>query len=137
MPKVTVKMDVYSFGVVLLELTTGREARYDDEDSCLAEWASRHFNEGTVNASAIAEEIRDIPSYLREIMEVFTLGITCTGKLPEGRPSMEEVAQVLERIMRVGVGEYDGTPLIGTEAGSSLRRLAEDEGDECGDDSRA
>lgn len=135
-------MDVYSFGVVLLELTTGKEAKYGDEDRSLADWAWGHFQEGTV-ADAIAGEIRE-PSYLDEIMEVFTLGIICTGKSPEHRPSMKEVAQCLQRCKPtfgngwgkpVGAGEYDAALLVGTKFGSRRKSHAEVMDDDHSDDS--
>ncbi|KAG8636194.1 hypothetical protein MANES_16G109132v8 [Manihot esculenta] len=92
--KVNEKIDVYSFGVVLLELTTGKEAPFGDEDTCLAKWAWRHMSEGRPIVNALDKEITE-SSYLDEMIIVFKLGVKCTSKLPSDRPSMREVLRVL------------------------------------------
>ena len=134
--KVNEKVDVYSFGVVLLELTTGREANYGDEHSCLADWAWRHFQEGGSVIDAIPDEIRD-PAYLDEIAVVLRLGIMCTGESAATRPSMKEVLQVLQRCDKTtgnglgketGPGEYDAAPLLRAKWGSR-RKMPEVEED--------
>ncbi|KAF2285207.1 hypothetical protein GH714_039017 [Hevea brasiliensis] len=88
------KIDVYSFGVVLLELTTGKEASFGDENTCLADWARRHMNEGRPIVDALDKEIME-SSCLDEMSFVFQLGVKCTNKLPSARPSMREVLQIL------------------------------------------
>lgn len=88
------KVDVYSFGAVLLELTTGKEANFGDENTCLAEWARRHLNEGRPIVDALDKEISE-SSCLDEMSLVFHLGVKCTSKLPSNRPSMREVLQIL------------------------------------------
>ncbi|KAI5556985.1 hypothetical protein BDE02_18G070900 [Populus trichocarpa] len=80
--RVNEKIDVYSFGVVLLELTTGKAANYGDEDTCLAEWARRHMQEGK---PILDDEMRD----------VFKLGVFCTSILPSERPNMKDIVQIL------------------------------------------
>lgn len=123
--KVNEKVDIYSFGVVLLELTTGREANHGDEHSCLADWAWQRFKGGSL-IDAIDEDIRE-PSYLGHVEVVLGLGIICTTPVPEHRPSMKEVLQVLQRCDQSsggvrtkspGLGENDGTPLIRAKRGS-------------------
>ncbi|ONK66800.1 uncharacterized protein A4U43_C06F12090 [Asparagus officinalis] len=123
--KVNEKVDIFSFGVVLLELTTGREANHGDEHSCLADWAWKNFKEGGSLINLIDEKIRD-PAYTDEIELVLRLGIICTGSVPEHRPSMKEVLQVLQRCERSFEnrgskspegGENDVAPLVGVKGG--------------------
>ncbi|KAJ9183895.1 hypothetical protein P3X46_007694 [Hevea brasiliensis] len=92
--RVNDKIDVYSFGVVLLELTTGKEANFGNENACLADWAWRHMNEGRPIVDALDKEIME-SSCLDEMSIVFQLGVKCTSKLPSARPSMGEVLQLL------------------------------------------
>ncbi|KAF2285218.1 hypothetical protein GH714_039037 [Hevea brasiliensis] len=92
--RVNEKIDVYSFGVVLLELTTGKEATFGDENTSLADWAWRQMKEGRPIVDALDKEIME-SSYLHEMSIVFQLGVKCTSKLPSARPSMREVLQVL------------------------------------------
>ena len=90
------KIDVYSFGVVLLELTTGKEANYGDENSGLVEWAWRHMRVGNPIADALDKEVLE-PCHLDEMSCVFKLGLRCTVPFPNTRPSMREVVQILRR----------------------------------------
>ncbi|KAG6739705.1 hypothetical protein POTOM_057319 [Populus tomentosa] len=92
--RVNEKIDVYSFGVVLLELTTGKAANYGDEDTCLAEWAWRHMQEGKPIVDVLDEEIKEA-CYVDEMRDVFKLGVFCTSMLPSRRPNMKEVVQIL------------------------------------------
>ncbi|KAI9378416.1 hypothetical protein POPTR_018G088062v4 [Populus trichocarpa] len=92
--RVNEKIDVYSFGVVLLELTTGKAANYGDEDTCLAEWAWRHMQEGKPIVDVLDEEIKE-PCYVDEMRDVFKLGVFCTSMLPSERPNMKDVVQIL------------------------------------------
>uniref|UniRef100_A0A2P2NFR4 Serine-threonine protein kinase plant-type n=1 Tax=Rhizophora mucronata TaxID=61149 RepID=A0A2P2NFR4_RHIMU len=93
--KVNEKIDVYSFGVVLLELVTGREPRYGDEHTSLAEWAWRQSAEGKLIVDFLDKEIME-PCYLEEMAAVFKLGLICTSTLPSSRPSMKDVLQILQ-----------------------------------------
>ncbi|XP_009759980.1 receptor-like protein kinase 5 [Nicotiana sylvestris] len=92
--KVNEKIDVYSFGVILLELVTGKEANYGDEDSCLADWAWRRIQQGYPIVNVLDEAIKE-PQYLDEMSNVFKLGIFCTSTFPSSRPTMKQVLQIL------------------------------------------
>ncbi|EEF45874.1 receptor-like protein kinase HSL1 [Ricinus communis] len=114
--KVNEKIDVYSFGVVLLELVTGREPNNGDENSSLAEWAWRQNAEGTPIIDCFDEEIRQ-PCYLEEMTAVFNLGLFCTSNMPNQRPSMKDVLQVLRRYSPTSYkenmgSEFDVAPLL-------------------------
>ncbi|MED6161988.1 hypothetical protein PIB30_066113 [Stylosanthes scabra] len=116
--KVSEKIDVFSFGVILLELTTGKEANYGDEHSSLAEWAWKHFQFGSNIEELLDKEIME-PVYLDEMCHVFKLGVMCTSKLPDTRPTMKEALQALLQSgesyafgERISVGHYDAVPLL-------------------------
>ena len=94
--KVNEKIDVYSFGVILLELTTGKEASNDNENSSLAEWAWQQAIGGAPILDALDDEVIE-PRYMNDMTNVFKLGLWCTNKLPTNRPSMQEVCQMLLR----------------------------------------
>ncbi|CAN0901461.1 Receptor-like protein kinase HSL1 [Linum grandiflorum] len=101
--RVNEKVDVYSFGVVLLELTTGRDAGNGGKkkNTGLVEWAWHHVEKGKAIGDALDEEVKE-GCFLEEMVCVFKLGILCTSRLPDRRPSMKEVVQILDRCRREG-----------------------------------
>ncbi|KAF0934175.1 hypothetical protein E2562_023435 [Oryza meyeriana var. granulata] len=101
--KVNEKIDVYSFGVVLLELITGRVANDGGEYYCLAQWAWRQYQEYGLSVDLLDEGIRD-PTHVEDALEVFTLGVICTGEHPSMRPSMKDVLNVLIQFDRKSNG---------------------------------
>ncbi|KAL1356566.1 hypothetical protein HN51_008565 [Arachis hypogaea] len=116
--KVSEKIDVFSFGVILLELTTGKEANYGDEHSSLAEWAWKHIQLGSNIEELLDKEVME-PIYMDEMCHVFKLGVMCTSKLPDSRPTMKEALQVLLQSgesysfgERNSVGQCDAVPLL-------------------------
>ncbi|KAK0571205.1 hypothetical protein LWI29_012472 [Acer saccharum] len=126
--KVNEKIDIYSFGVILLELTTGREANYGDEHTCLAKWAWRHLQENNPIVDVLDEEINE-PCYLDEMSRVFKLGIICTSMQPSARPSMKMVLQTLLNypiitLKKNAESNYDVTPLL---KNSKRERMIEDD----------
>lgn len=84
----------------------------------LADWAWRNIQDSKQMINVIDEDIRD-PAYLNEMINVFKLGIICTGTLPSTRPTMKEVLKILQRTcqlmgfndMNNGV-EVDSFPLL-------------------------
>ncbi|XP_065626089.1 serine/threonine-protein kinase PBL34-like [Quercus suber] len=117
-PVVNEKIDVYSFGVILLELTTGREARYGDEHTSLAKWAWHYIKDDIPIVDALDEEIKE-PSYLEGMSSVFILGIICTNTEPSKRPSMKEVVQILHKCNqplvygeKIAARLYNASPLL-------------------------
>ncbi|CAH2051831.1 unnamed protein product [Thlaspi arvense] len=86
--------DVYSFGVILLELLTGRVFLVDQDlvrDSKADEksWFLR-LVDGTIMA--------DVAHCEDEAFACFKLGYGCVSSLPQKRPSIKEVVQVLEKM---------------------------------------
>lgn len=94
--RVTEKNDIYSFGVVLLELVTGRkpieEAYGEGKD--LIYWTSTHLNDKesinkVLDQKVVSELVQD------EMIKVLRIATLCTTKLPNLRPSMKEVVNML------------------------------------------
>lgn len=88
------KWDVYSFGVVFLELLIGRVFLVDRDfvrDSEVDEktWFLR-LVDGTISS--------DVAHHEDEVVACFRLSYSCVSSLPQKRPSMKEVVQVLEKI---------------------------------------
>lgn len=92
--KATEKSDVYSFGIVLLELLTGRSPTEPQfgEGKDIVYWVSTHLD---------SERVKDIfdpriscPS-ADDMIKVLKIAICCTAKLPNLRPSMREVVNML------------------------------------------
>ncbi|KAL1195998.1 Receptor protein kinase-like protein [Cardamine amara subsp. amara] len=88
------KWDVYAFGVILLELLTGRVFSVDrdlvsDSDPNEKSWFLR-LVDGTIRVDVAHRE--------DEVVACFKLGYGCVSSLPQKRPSMKEVVQVLEKM---------------------------------------
>ncbi|XP_022728088.1 receptor protein-tyrosine kinase CEPR2-like [Durio zibethinus] len=94
--KVTKKSDVYSFGVVLLELVTGRGSIEEEygEGKDIVYWVLTHLNDRqnvlkVLDKEVAFETVRD------NMIKVLKVGILCTAKLPNLRPTMREVVKML------------------------------------------
>ncbi|KAL8216453.1 hypothetical protein R6Q57_023290 [Mikania cordata] len=98
---ITKESDVYSFGVVLFEILCGREAfdRNIDNKTFLGPLARKHYRKGTLN------EIVD-PNLMeqmnQESLKKFSaIAYQCLEKLPIKRPTMTEIVQTLENVLRL------------------------------------
>ncbi|KAM3709886.1 hypothetical protein ACJW31_02G208300 [Castanea mollissima] len=94
----TPSSDVYSFGVILLQLVAARPAVYSNgrlSNYHVIEWARPSLEKGSV------EEILDVnllsePCNMEIMLKMAQLGLRCSVKVPEQRPTMNQVWQELE-----------------------------------------
>ncbi|KAF9621933.1 hypothetical protein IFM89_029153 [Coptis chinensis] len=91
------KWDVYSFGIVLLELLTGKIF----SDAELSHWNTGFVVEERNRFLRMADVAIRSDMEGREDMLVtcFKLGFSCASLVPQKRPSMREVLQVLEKVL--------------------------------------
>ncbi|KAL8159088.1 hypothetical protein V2J09_000625 [Rumex salicifolius] len=97
--KVNEKSDVYSFGVVLMELVTGKKAIDEaefGENKDMVSWVSNNLNSKESVMSMVDARIAHPFSYRQDAIKVLKIAILCTTRLPDLRPSMRSVVQMLE-----------------------------------------
>ncbi|KAK9740377.1 hypothetical protein RND81_03G030800 [Saponaria officinalis] len=94
--KVNEKSDVYSFGVVLMELVTGKRPIEPEfgENKDIVSWVSSKLKSKESVLSTIDSDIA-LP-LKEEAIKVLKIAILCTARLPELRPTMRSVVQMLE-----------------------------------------
>lgn len=94
--KVNEKSDVYSFGVVLMELVSGKrpiEPEYG-EGKDIVHWVCSKLK---TRESILSIVDSKIPSaYKDDAIKVLRIAILCTTRLPELRPTMRSVVQMLK-----------------------------------------
>lgn len=99
--RVTATGNVYSFGVVLLELVTGKEAV--SEGNQLTDWVLinslhqhkwDHILDANVSTTSVAVR--------RQMLTVLEVALACVSALPETRPNMVTVLQMLNAQRRQG-----------------------------------
>lgn len=96
--KATEKSDVYSFGVVLLELVTGLRPMEDEfgEGKDIVDYVYSQIQQDRRNLRNVLDK-QVLSSYVEESMiRVLKMGLLCTMKLPNLRPSMREVVRKLD-----------------------------------------
>ncbi|KAI6687943.1 hypothetical protein NL676_024771 [Syzygium grande] len=94
--KVNEKSDVYSFGVVLMELVTGKrpiEPEYG-ENKDIVNWVSSKLKTRQDVFGIVDSRIPE--PYKEEAINVLRIAILCTTNLPNLRPTMRSVVQMLE-----------------------------------------
>lgn len=87
------KTDVFAFGVLLLELITGRRA-VDSSSQSLVMWAKPHLEEN--NVTGIADPRLDGNYDVVEMKRAMFTASTCIHHLPNMRPNMKRVVQLLK-----------------------------------------
>ncbi|GLT78861.1 hypothetical protein SLA2020_503800 [Shorea laevis] len=89
------KWDVYSFGVIFLELLTGKVIVVDEVgqgNGLVVEDKNKALRMADVAIRADMEGKEDA------LLACFKLGYSCASPVPQKRPAMKEVLQVLEKI---------------------------------------
>uniref|UniRef100_A0A0E0DMP4 non-specific serine/threonine protein kinase n=1 Tax=Oryza meridionalis TaxID=40149 RepID=A0A0E0DMP4_9ORYZ len=92
------KTDVYGFGFLLIELITGRKTMelHEDEyqEGGILDWA-KELLEGNKLSSFVDSRLRD--NYvISELEEMVKIALLCTMYNPDQRPSMAEIARMLQ-----------------------------------------
>lgn len=108
------KGDVYSYGVLVLETVT-RKRPIDDmfaNDSNLIKWVKSHYHgrvekvlDGELIGAARDLEPEERRTWEIAIAELIEMGLLCTQDTPASRPTMQDVADDLDRLKRYLAGD--------------------------------
>lgn len=105
--RLTEKSDVYSFGIVLLELLTGKKAV--DNESNLHQLILSKADDNTV-MEAVDPEVSVTCMDLSHVKKTFQLALLCTRRHPSERPTMHEVAGILQSLLPATKKPSSGGP---------------------------
>jgi serine/threonine protein kinase len=96
------EIDVYAFGVVLLELVTGKEAVFiqDEEEMQLSEAIISIMEEGDGEAElgGLIDPCLMEKCGMKLVLRLVKLSLACLEQEPERRPSMGEIVSSLLKI---------------------------------------
>lgn len=100
--KITEKCDVYSYGVVLLEVLTGKQptdSRIPDGGHIIS-WVNKELREKKRECTTILDQklLLQSGTQIQEMLQVLGVALLCVTPCPEERPTMKDVATMLQEI---------------------------------------
>lgn len=104
--KCTQKSDVYSFGVLLLELLTGKapvQPPGHDEVVDLPRWVQSVVREEWT-AEVFDTELIKFQNNEDEMVQMLQIAMACVANVPETRPGMSQIVQMIEDIQQIDSG---------------------------------
>ncbi|XP_031478269.1 receptor protein kinase-like protein ZAR1 [Nymphaea colorata] len=98
------KWDVYSYGVILLELITGRstEVLMSTSEMDIVSWVQLCMDEKKPFSDVVDPVLLRQMQMEEEMIGVFKIALQCVNSNPERRPSMRNVADLLDRLTCTG-----------------------------------